>query len=203
MSVKHTKWIYLFLAAAVAVGCHQVSAQQFGLTMGETVTQIRARGVSLKPQSGSTFSTSSLPSGNKLFDDYRLLIAPKSGLCKIVAWISEIVDTPYGDSTKNKYSALYSALTAKYGNSKSFDFLRADSIWTGSREWMMSLYKEERILSAFWDAEEGSRLPKNIQSISLVAHGSSSSTAMISVSYEFNNLDSCRAEKDAIDRQNL
>jgi hypothetical protein len=181
----------------------QSHSQQFGLNMGESSSQVKARGVILKPVSRYVFSASSLPSGNSLFDDYRLTIAPKSGLCKITAWISQIADSPYGDSTRAKYDSLYRALSAKYGSSKSFDFLRAGSIWNDSREWMMSLYQKERTLAAFWDADEGSRLPRNLKAISIQAYASSSSTSMISVSYEFNNVNSCFSEKDALDQQNL
>lgn len=195
-----------FLAAVLGIALIAPSpsySQQFGLNMGESTSQIKARGVILKPVSRYVFSARSLPSGNTLFDDYRLIIAPKSGLCKITAWISEITDSPYGDSTRAKYESLYRALSAKYGNSKSFDFLRTDSIWNNPREWMMSLYQKERTLAAYWDAEEGSRLPANLKSIKIEAYASSSSTSMISVGYEFNNVKSCFAEKDALDQQNL
>ena len=60
-----------------------------------------------------------------------------------------------------------------------------------------------RRLAAFWDAEEGSRLPANLKAISIQAYASSSSTSMISVSYEFNNVKSCFSEKDAVEQQNL
>ena len=178
-------------------------SQQFGLNMGDSVSQVRARGVILKPVSKYAFSATQLPAGNSLFDDYRLIIAPKSGLCKIIAWISEINDSPYGDSTRARYDSLYRALSAKYGNSKSFDFLRAGSIWNNSREWMMSLYQNERTLAAFWDAEEGSKLPVNLQGITIKVAASSSSTSMISVSYEFNNAKSCFSERNALYQQNL
>lgn len=178
-------------------------AQQFGLNMGDSTTQVKARGVILKPVSRYVFSAGRLPSGNSQFDDYRLIIAPRSGLCKITAWISQIVDSPYGDSTKAKYDALYSALSTKYGNSKSFNFLRAGSIWDESREWMMSLYQKERTMAAFWDASEGSRLPGNLKSISIQAYASSSASSMISVSYEFTNVKTCFSEKDAVEQQNL
>ena len=171
--------------------------------MGDSVPQVRARGVILKPVSKYLFSATHLPTGNSLFDDYRLIITPKSGLCKITAWISEINDSPYGDSTRARYDSLYGALSAKYGNSKSFDFLRAGSIWNNSREWMMSLYQNERTLAAFWDAEEGSKLPGNLQGIRIKVAASSSSTSMISVSYEFKNAKSCFSERNALDQQNL
>jgi hypothetical protein len=178
-------------------------SQQFGLNMGESTSQVKSRGVILTPVSRYVFRTQGLPSGNSLFDDYRLIIAPKSGLCKIIAWISRIEDSPYGDSTRTKYDSLYRALTAKYGSSRSFDFLRAGSIWNDSREWMMSLYQKERELSAFWDAEEGSRLPGSLKAVSIRAYASSTSTSMIAVAYEFNNAKACFLEKDALDQQNL
>jgi len=146
-------------------------AQQFGLNMGESEAQIRARGVILKPVAKYTFSAARLPSGNSQFDDYGLLITPKSGLCKITAWISEIHDSPYGDSTKDKYNSLYGALVEKYGIAESFDYLRSGTIWRDSRDWMMSLYQDERRLAAFWVSSNGIKLPRNLQNISIMATG--------------------------------
>lgn len=197
---SHFCAVVLGIALIVPLPSH---SQQFGLNMGESPSQVEARGVILKPVSRYVFSATSLPSGNTLFDDYRLMITPKSGLCKITAWISDITDSPYGDYTRSKYDSLYRALSAKYGNSKSFDFLRAGSIWNKPREWMMSLYQKERSLAAFWDAEEASRLPANLKAIKIQAYAISPSSSMISVSYDFDNVNSCFSEKDAVEQQNL
>lgn len=191
------------ILAASLLAPLQSHSQQFGLNMGESTSQVKARGVILKPRSRYVFSASSLPSGISLFDDYRLIITPKSGLCKIIAWISRITDSPNGVSTRAKYDSLYRALSAKYGNSKSFDYLMPSSTLNDSSEWMKSLLQKERTLAAFWDEDEGSRLPSNLQAISIRAYASSSSTSMIAVSYEFTNVKSCFSERDTLDMQNL
>lgn len=200
-----TPAIYASVILAAAIISPLPSASQvFGLNMGESVIKVQAKGVNLKPEGNYVFSTPRLPKGNSLFDDYRMTIPPKSGLCKITAWISEIDDSPYGDSTKSKYNSLLGALSAKYGEpTNSFDFLRAGAIWTGSREWMMSLLQNERNLAAFWTIKDGAKLTGNLQSISLTATGVTGSVSMISVSYEFKNLDACFEEKQSIIQQNL
>ncbi|WP_157616976.1 hypothetical protein [Rhodanobacter sp. Soil772] len=168
------------------------TAAQFGLEPGATFEQIN-RVAELKLVSPYTYSTSKLPNGNVAFDDYRLLITPNQGLCKITAWTPDISSSSYGDRVRDVFSNLFDALTVKYGNSKKYDFLRSGSIWDEPEDWMMGLAKEERSLVAFWDLKENSSLPDSIKAISLAAHAAGPNHGIIELSYEFNNFGKCSA----------
>jgi hypothetical protein len=171
--------------------------------MGETAAQIKAKGVALKKVSEGVWSTSYLPYGNKAFDDYRLVISPKLGLCKITAWISEIQDSSYGDNTKSKFLSLKQALTQRYGTpANDYDFLREGAIWRGSNEWMWSIFKKERTLSSFWGSET-TPAKNSVQYIHLAAVGISPDVSMINVSYEFANGSKCIDEIRNLGASNL
>lgn len=191
------------LAGAISALGTPVFGQQFGLRMGQSASQIRSAGVKLVKVQEGRWKASYLPYGNRMFDDYRLVISPKSGLCKITAWISEIEDTSYGDRTREKYLTVLEALTKRYGYGRRYDFLRTGAIWKNHNEWMWSLFKEERYLSAFWGSEEGGLGKENLKAIKLEAHGTSPSTSMISVSYEFKNFGECSSELKELDSSNL
>jgi hypothetical protein len=168
-----------------------VSASQFGLEPGASLAEIR-KNVTLKQVEPYVYSASILPNGNAAFEDYRLLITPKQGLCKIVAWTPAITSSSFGDSVEAKFDDLFEALTSKYGNSKKYDFLRSGSIWDDSEDWMMGLAKGDRSLAAYWDEEEHSTLPNELIGIELEAKGINSESALISLTYELNNFSECR-----------
>lgn len=178
-------------------------AQQFGLNMGESVAQIKAKGVVLEKISPGNWRTSYLPYGNKAFDDYGLKISPKYGLCNIEAWIPEIPDSSYGDNTKSKFLSLKQALVQRYGLPTSeFDFLKADAIWKAPNEWVWSLFKDERVLLVYW-ARENAPTKKLVKYILLSAQGASPEIARISVSYEFENIQTCLDDIKKFDASNL
>jgi len=206
--MRHTKnsialLAHLLTPIAICAVCAQpfkAQAQQFGLKPGESVAAIRAKGISLTKENQNLWRTKYLPYGNKSFDDYWLLITPKTGLCKIIAWMPSIQDSKYGDATKSKYEALKEALTKKYGAaSNNYDFLRSGALWKEHQEWMRSLFHKERILASFWND-----INKNgVQNIALKASGSSPNSSLINISYEFTNVDQCLSENKAIDSSNL
>jgi hypothetical protein len=179
------------------------SAQQFGLKMGQTVSQIKTSGIKLTKENGSTWSATYLPYGNKMFDDYRMLVMPRSGLCRINAYISQVPDTKYGDRTKDKYESIKDSLDEKYGPGKEFNYLRSGAIWKDSDEWMWSMYKGERVLTSYWDATDNKLGKRNLKSIQLKVVGLTADVTMISVGYEFSNIDSCVSEAKASNGSNL
>ena len=182
----------IFLFASLFLVSSLANAGQFGLEKGESIAAIRAK-TKLTQVKPYVYSAAKLPNGHPAFDDYRLLITPVHGLCKIQAWTPAIETNAYGEAVETKFSNLYSALESKYGSNKKFDFLQAGSIWNEPRDWMMGLAKEERTLAAFWDREEKSDLPEDLYSIKLEANGISSSAALIQLTYEFTNSSDCIA----------
>ena len=182
-----------------------VFAQQFGLQMGETVTQVRSKGVSLKKDSKNLgwWDTSYLPHGNNSFQDYSLLFGSKAGLCKIIAATPLIEDSAYGDRTKAKFESLRQALNNRYGEGREYGYLRSGATWSEEHEWMWSIFKKERVLSAFWGAAGPDINQKNLNAIKLEAMGVSPSSSFIMVSYEFKNIDKCLNERSAMTDSNL
>lgn len=196
--MKHIVIVGL-LALLVSAGAY---AAQFGLQLGESYEQI-TKVVSLKKVKPFIYSTPTLPNGNIAFNDYRLIITPKQGLCKIIAWTPNIESSVYGDGVKDKFSALFDALTSKYGKGRKLDTLRPGSIWDDPRDWMMGLAKNERFLTAIWTKKHGDSLSPDVQAIALTAHGVNSSHALISLGYEFTNFDSCLASIKAAENSSL
>ena len=62
---------------------------------------------------------------------------------------------------------------------------------------MMALLKEDRFHSAYWSQEDGQNLPAETKIISLRAIGTSSSSALIKLTYQFTNYDQCDSELEA------
>ncbi|MEI7665797.1 MAG: hypothetical protein WCI65_07105 [Synechococcaceae cyanobacterium ELA263] len=194
-SVSHIKAIAIATSLALsAITPLPAFSDQFGLKMGEAISSIISKGINLKPTGTSNLykATSILP-GNKMFDNYRFFIVKGVGLCQITGWIPVIEDSGYGEQTQARFSQLYEMLTSKYGLSKKFDFLRSGSIWNGSSEWVMSLMQKDRYLIAIWSEQQGSKLPPDIKGIMLNTVGAGPQSALISIQYEFRNIDKCVA----------
>lgn len=164
-------------------------AGPLGLDMGMSYEDL-LKSVKLKQVKPFLYSTASLPKGHSDFNDYRLLITPKHGLCKVIAWSKPIPTNVYGDGLRDKFEKLESAVSQKYGSGKKYDFLRSGSIWNESRDWMMGLQKDERTLTAYW-TNDMSELPDNINAIALTAHALHTEVGLIELGYEFKNSSEC------------
>jgi hypothetical protein len=166
-----------------------VQAGPFGLDMGTPLADLK-RQMKLKLVKPAYYSTHSVPKSHPDFNEYRLLVTPAHGLCKIVAWSKVVSTSVYGTELVSKFSALESALTTKYGNPTQYDFLREGSIWSERRDWMMGLHKSERTLKSYWTNEDR-ELPENVQAIELEAMAISIEQATVKLAYEFKNADDC------------
>lgn len=171
-----TFWIVCLLSVISS----SVMSAPLGLEFGTPLSSLTA--LKLKQEKPYSYSTSTLPKGHPDFDDYRLVITPKFGLCKFTGWISNVSTNGFGSNLRQKYESLFEALSAKYGAPQSYDFLQKGSIWHEPREFMTALKKEERSLAAFW-TQDKLALPDNIAAITLKAHAISESVGMISLSY--------------------
>lgn len=192
--MKHSTFAAVLLTVSVAA-----TAGPFGLGMGTPLAELNKQ-IKLKPEKPALYSTPSVPKEHPDFDDYRLVVTPVHGLCKIIAWSKVISTSVYGTELVSKFSDLENALTTKYGNPKRYDFLREGSIWNERRDWMMGLRKKERTLTSYWTNEDR-ELPDNVQAIELEAMAISTEQAMIKLGYEFKNSDQCvdwiRSQKDS------
>ena len=65
------------------------------------------------------------------------------------------------------------------------------------------MYKGERVLTSYWDATDNKLGKRNLKSIQLKVVGLTADATMISVGYEFSNIDSCVSEAKASNGSNL
>ena len=175
---------------------------QFGLEVGESIESIRGKGITLKNDGGFWYVTNKLPKSNSQIDNYSLLITPVSGLCRIVGNTERIKTNSFGDQVKSKFEFFETALNKKYGISKKYDFVREGSLWQDDQYWMMGILKRERYLRAAWRKDDNN-LPSDIRAIVLSTHAIETDEGVISLNYEFFNVDKCREEKNKADTDNL
>ena len=117
--------------------------------MGETKEDISNKGVTLKDDGNYWYTTKDLPKGNFKLTQYNLLITPKAGLCRIYGFTDTIYSNSFGNQLINEFEFFENALTKKYGNNEKYDFVRKDSIWNDTQDWMMGLLKKRKIPSSF------------------------------------------------------
>lgn len=93
----------------------------FGLRWGMTVAEVKSAGVNLSKSSGDrnieTYKASSMPKNLSDFDAYSMVFAD-GRLVKLWGYSNNITDDPTGASGKERFEALRSALTQKYGTPK-------------------------------------------------------------------------------------
>lgn len=175
----------------------------FGMEKGMTLEAVQRLGKFDPIDSKYVYRAKNLKSGHPDFELYSVIITPLSGLCKISLVSKDVETNSYGSELSSKYSELKGTLSGKYGPVKmEYDFLMSGSIWKNSNEWMMSLRQKERTLAAFWDKKTSS-LNDSLSGISLEAKALSQNKGYIILSYEFDNIDACIAERSAANNSNL
>jgi len=186
--------------AALTISFHTLcAAGPLGLEMGTPLGKLQSK-MKLKVETPHLYSTPALPDGHPDFNDYRLLVTPEHGLCKMGGYTPPIRTSIYGEELLSAFDRYFNVLTTKYGTAKRYDFLRPGSIWNESKDWMTALRKNERVLVAYWTDNELT-LPDNLSVISVKALANSTESGMIVISYEFKNANDCidwiRSKKDS------
>lgn len=166
----------------------------FGVDSGMTERQLRSlAGFGPSDSTGMTYQASMVPKPHADFESYVFVISPTVGLCRVGAIGKTVENDSYGGQLKSMFTNLDAALTAKYGDPKRYDFLRAGALWNEPREWMMALRQKERILSSFWG--DSTALSDNaVTTIALTGSGLSSDSGYLVISYEFGNVTTCMRE---------
>jgi hypothetical protein len=95
------------------------------------------------------------------------MVSDSAGLCNVTGIGRTIESSSFGRELQGEFNELRQALTGRYGPGQKYDFVDRGSIWDGDNDWMMALYKKERVLSAFWTREHGSVLPADLQTVDL------------------------------------
>ena len=215
-----------FIAIAVFAAT-PILAGPFGLTQGFSLDEVRKAGAFVAADSDFVYVSKSLALGTPDFENYSVLVTPKQGLCKIVAFSGDLYTDGYGRQLKTRFHALASALANKYGTprvsldisktidlSRSFGFWNLGGIGIDDGDWMDALLLRKRQLSAEWQGGSNSidpvamghsavGLPDSVGSIALEGRARSPSSAYLRLEYRFNNYGECMTELKAKRSANL
>jgi hypothetical protein len=179
----------------------QAMAGVFGIEMGTPLSRLDV--VKVRKTAPLGIYEINVPKPNSEFEAYMVVLTPKTGVCKIMGIGKDHPGDISGAEIRGVYSHLSDALTEKYGKHKTFDFIKAGSIWKDEGDFAMSLYQKERTLETFWDAEEASTLPSDLSSIDLQVTASSRSSTYLTLAYEFSNWDQCSQAREESDTSGL
>lgn len=186
--------VFLALSALYA----EVYDGPFGLKKGLTLAQLKLIDPDMERSDiyDYTYAMSVVPLPNRDFISFRVVVAPDSGLCKIVAVSAQISTSCFGTELKSKYCNLRDVLESKYGQYYEIDELMRGSIWYEAEDFMMAILKKERMLKCVWHSDSGSVLTNNIQSISLDGNAVSTDTGCLILIYEFDNFGYVKSQID-------
>ncbi len=169
----------------------EAKAGPFGLEMGMSLKDIEGNPEKI---GNGKYKLTNVPKPHSAFESYIVQVAPKSGLSWIKAIGKNISTSAYGTSLKSAFSEMEEKLENNYGDYKKMQFLMPGSIWDEPRDWMMALIKNERGHASVWNAEEGSTLPPDLDTVGLIASALSRDTGYLSIEYYFKNKEAAEAE---------
>ncbi len=169
----------------------------FGLEVGlgrDTIEKMV--GKTLTPLAGqpNRYTLDTLPKTHSEFEQYILQISPQHGLCQIMAIGRDINSDSFGIALKGRFSELEEGLSNNYGRPEKSDFLLPGSIWKDGRDWMMAIYKEERLLASSWKTSAAASLKHDLATVFLIARATGSDKGYLKLQYDFKNIDLCEAE---------
>jgi hypothetical protein len=180
---------FLFVSLANHIGF----AQPFGIAEGTPTDKLMVL-KELAPFAYFITPKNSHPD----IESYSVISTPEHGVCAVLGYGFTLNNDAYGTRVRDVFKKITGQLSDKYGNSKSYDFLNFGSIWNDPKYWAMSLHKNERHYSRFWDKEEKSTLQNGIESIALSANSLGSDSTYIVIRFEYDNIAKCRAKMESV-----
>lgn len=169
-----------------------------GMTQQEVLSLLGSSNVKIKSPERITAYTA--PKPHHEFEMYYLYFAPKHGLLKIIALGKSTQGDAGGEEVRSRFESLKNALTNSYGDSEDQDYLKRGSMWKRPQDFMMSLYKEERVYESTWKPQNK---PNNIDFIRLSIVGEGPSKGYLRLSYELEGWDDYVDARDKQDDSNL
>jgi hypothetical protein len=171
---------------------------EYGMTNEHVISLVGEAAVD--PSShGDILHLTTAPRPHPHFESYTLKIPPEVGLLDILAFGRVVSTTRYGDELKDAFIDIRNAISVTYGKPRTYDFLRAGSIWEEPEDWMDGLLKKERTLNSFWS--EGLTLPNHIHVITLEAVALTTEGGMLILGYEFDGFQEYMEAQKAEDNQ--
>ncbi len=170
---------------------------QYGMTMDEVVQLVGRNAIERRGEHSLTLKTA--PKPHPAFESYEVCISPRKGLLKIEAIGKTVPTNRFGSEVQDEFLRIRTALEHVYGTAEIYDHLKEKSIWSERADWMMSLLKKERVLTAFWMSPKSLN---HISAIELEAHSLTISAGYLLLGYEFDGwdefADSIRAKQDQV-----
>ena len=198
MNLHEYRDMKIFLFFSTLLISVYASAGPFGLSKGMSLDEVKKKGPFVITEVQYIYKSKTTAEGHPDIESYILTITPDHGLCKIIAISKTINTSQYGEELRSKYDDIIFSLLKKYGEpNDKFDLLKDGSIWNESRDWMMSLIKEERVLFTYWSKTSGklrsTNLSDSIKSIAVEAGAYSNTKGYYKLIYDFDNIGNCVA----------
>jgi hypothetical protein len=167
----------------------------FGVQMGMSVKKL----VNCSKVPGRSFyDCATLPKTHSAFGSYIVKAIEPVGVCWVKAIGNEIENDAYGTKLRDSVDQLADQLGLTYGSEKKekWDRLLTGSRWKDSDDWMMGLYKEERMYAFFWQFERPEK--NDVKELAVFAVGTGPGSGRADVEFTFANKTQC---EDAIKSQ--
>ena len=197
--MKKVVMCVLMLVLSITIFAQVTDDCPFGLRMGMSYDEVRKIDPSIEKVTDDAYVIHVVPYMDHDIEYYILIISDNHGLCKIVASGNKIETSVYGYELKSKYTEFKDMLKNKYCPNYEFeeyDFLQYGSIWDEPRDFMMSLYKKERVMSSFITSKSTTDNINGISSILIDVQVNSTTSGCMILGYEFNNFGLYKTELD-------
>ena len=192
------KLIITTLTTLLAMSGTGASAQAFGIEKGSPIGSLN-----VVREINPFRYVVTVPKPHPEFESYNVRTSSETGICSVTGIGKDHDSDRYGTSVKSAFSSLSNALNNIYGANKSYDFIKSEALWDEPEDWVMSLKQNERFYSTFWDEEEKSDMPEGLFSIGLGVYATSSDSAYVKLTYDFDNRDVCQKISDSQDEGGL
>lgn len=134
-----------------------------------------------------------VPQFHAVFDRYTV-VAPseKAGVCLVRAVSKSFPRDRYGGAARTAFALTVRQLTEEYGPpNRTVDSLKDGAHWTGATEWVMAVYRNERVYQAEWRPAGGAPLKDNVAGLLLRVLAAETDRAYISLEYRFADSAGC------------
>lgn len=195
----------MFRRIAVAAGClwlvvGSAHAGAFGIDMGTPVSTLKV--VDTVEADGPLKGYSVVPPlPNSEFESYLVLATKETGVCKVIGLGKIHENDSSGDDVKADFKGMLAALSGKYGEPTSYDFLRDGALWSRENDWAASINQNERVLVSFWSPKASAS--QTISIVQLEVDAQNLHDTYLKLVYEFSNFETCQQIKQAEDDRGL
>jgi hypothetical protein len=191
------KSIGLFVVLSLFVVTEAFSGP-FGIDFGMSFEQVRKTSKTAPENIRDDWYIITPPNTHELFEVYLIQIHPVYGVYFIKAISRNISTNGHGTELIGHFNNLVSNIEKTYGKYLKRDRLNSESIFKESQYFMYTLSRGDRELVAFWDRDEGSRMPDDLSAIIMYAEAKNSSVGYIVIEYSSINYEKIEEEQSSV-----